>query len=223
MRPSLTARSARLGSLPSPSTIVAPRMTRSTIVYLCRVQRAIGRERRVIHQVADGGAHLHDLHGLLQAVDHRADHRDAAQPLHQARGNVRRVQARHHQHVGRAGQAAERIGLAQQLDSRAPCRPASRRHTRSRPSRRPGGGSPCGCGRCGRSRGCRSWRRRGRRRAARGPWCGRCRHLLGDGGELLGRGRLVDRGVGQEHRAVARHDDGIAHRHLVRARRRSRA
>ena len=83
--------------------------------YLRPSERAIGGERRVIHQVADRGAHLHDLHRLLQAVDHRADHRDAAQPLHQARGDMRRVQARHHQHVGRAGQAAERIGLAQQL------------------------------------------------------------------------------------------------------------
>ena len=115
MRPSLTARSARLGSLPRPSTMVAPRMTRSTITTSVRSERAVGGERRVIDQVADRGAHLHDLHRLRQAVDHRADHRDAAQPLHQARGNVRRVQARHDQHVGRAGEAAERIGLAQQL------------------------------------------------------------------------------------------------------------
>jgi hypothetical protein len=41
------------------------------------------------------------------------------------------------------------------------------------------------------------------------------RHLLGDDGELFGRRRLVDRGVGEEHRALPRHDDRVADRHLA--------
>ena len=38
--------------------------------------------------------------------------RAAAQPVHQPRGDVRRMQPRHHQHVGIAGQPAERIQRA---------------------------------------------------------------------------------------------------------------
>ncbi len=56
------------------------------------------------------------------------------------------------------------------------------------------------------------------RKATRGSWPmvrALPHHLLGNGGELLGARRLVDRGVGQEHRAVARHDDRVADRHLA--------
>src|SRR6186997_433243 len=111
MRPSLTATSERRGSLPSPSTTVAPRMTRSFMAYLLGLslaaERAIGGERGMVDEIADDGAHPDDLHRVGETVDHRADHRDAAQALHQARGDVRRMQARHHQHVGRTGQAGE--------------------------------------------------------------------------------------------------------------------
>src|SRR6476620_5816763 len=74
--PSLTARSARRGSLPRPSTMVAPRMTRSFMVLPLAAERAIGGERGMVDEIADGRAHLHDLHRLGESVDHRPDHRD---------------------------------------------------------------------------------------------------------------------------------------------------
>src|SRR5437763_592905 len=44
-------------------------------------ERAIGGERCMVDDIADRGAHLRDLHRLGEAVDHRTDHRDAAQAL----------------------------------------------------------------------------------------------------------------------------------------------
>src|SRR3954470_481337 len=88
MRPSLTATSARRGSLPRPSTTVAPRMIRSFMALPFATERTVGGERCRVDDIADRGAHLHDLNGLGEAVDHRADHRDAAQALHQAGGDM---------------------------------------------------------------------------------------------------------------------------------------
>src|SRR5476649_2821954 len=117
--PSLTATSARLGSCPRPSTTVAPRMTRSTMkasLLATTREGTVGGERRMIDEIADRCAHLHDLHGLGETVDHRTDHGDAAQALHQARGNLRRVQARHDQDVGGTSETREWIGRLQKLE-----------------------------------------------------------------------------------------------------------
>ena len=169
----------------------------------------------MVDEIADGRPHLDDLHGLRQAVDHRSDHRHAAQRLHQPRGDVGRVQARHDQDIGRAGEAGERIGRLQELEverhvglhlavilevdllgieqadrlaDTVDALDLAAAEVRERQE-----GDP--------------------RLVAHHARV--LHHLLGDGGELVGRRRLVDRGVGEEHRALARDDDGVAHRYLA--------
>ena len=125
------------------------------------------------------------------------------------------MQARHHQHIGRTGQAGERIGRFQQL--------IVERHVGlhlavifeidlfcvQQPDRLADAidAIDLAAAEVGE-------RHEGDARVMT-HGAGIADHLLGDSGKLLGRGRLVDRGVGQEHRAVARHHDRIAHRHLA--------
>ena len=62
-----------------------------------------------VDDVAVLGAEGHDLHGLVEADEQRADDHRSAQLLQHLRGDRRRVEGGHDQHVGGVGQPAERI------------------------------------------------------------------------------------------------------------------
>ena len=100
-----------------------------------RRRRLVRRQTGDIDDLPDRRIHRHDLHRPLHADQQRPDRRAAAQMLHQTRRDVRRVQPRHHQHVGIPGQPAERI------TARGSTAPARRRDSFRRRIRNP----PCAC------------------------------------------------------------------------------
>ncbi len=78
------------------------------------IGRGIGRDRRHVDDIGILGFERDDLHRLVETDQKRADDGAAAQFL-QHLGRYRgRVEGGHDQHVGRAGQAAERVLLAHQ-------------------------------------------------------------------------------------------------------------
>ena len=116
-----------------------------------------------------------------------------------------RVQRRHDQHIGRARQAAERIELAHQLGSSATSAAISPSYSKSTLRRVEQRRPLRGCARPSRAADCRRWRTTaappaGHGRAAR-ALAAAC---VGDVGELFRHRQLVDRRVGDEHRAPAR-------------------
>ena len=68
------------------------------------------------HQVRRARRHRRDLDRLLHADQHRPDHRVAAKLAQQFGRDVGGLQPRHDQHVGGAGQAAERIDALHRRD-----------------------------------------------------------------------------------------------------------
>ena len=120
------------------------------------------------------------VHGLVEALEDRADRAGAAEPLGDLVGDVARVEVGEDEDVG----AGPPIGLSGALLLRRP-RAGSRRRTASR--RRRGASArpartrrrPPSPGRSRRPWRCRGWRRRGKRRAARGRRRARSRRSRG--------------------------------------------
>src|SRR5258705_10525889 len=96
-----------MASSPSPPVTT----NRTAILWaavLARV-RVAGGEYCQHDEVGRGRGHRRDLHRQLEPEKIRAEDAFSAEFLEQFRRNVRRLQPRHHQDVGRAGQSRERI------------------------------------------------------------------------------------------------------------------
>ena len=108
-------------------------------------RRLVRPEAGHIDHLAHRGVHRQDLHRVGQPDQHRADRAALGHLRRQPRGDMGRVQPRHHQHVGRPGQPAERIQRAQlrlQRDIRAHFAVIFEIHLALHPGSRPPRASP---------------------------------------------------------------------------------